>query len=144
MGSDRGRAGISGAGCLAAGGAAAKAADAHIKAEVEAKDAAEIEQLKAEIGRLKAEAEEMVKKANKLLLIIRNRDGKVVASIVGNNGEGDLRTEGALAAARPSSMAARMRFTVSARPTKIASPTRKWPMLSSTTWGKPAIIRADS
>src|SRR5208282_2830437 len=48
------------------------------------------------------------------------------------------------AAARPSSIAARMVFMVSASPTKIASPTRKWPMLSSTICGKAAMRRAVS
>ena len=41
-------------------------------------------------------------------------------------------------------IAARMRWTLSARPTKIASPTRKWPMLSSTISGSAAICRAVS
>ena len=36
---------------------------------------------------------------------------------------------------RARSMAARIRRTVSTRPTKIASPTRKWPILSSATVG---------
>src|SRR5271165_2040454 len=50
----------------------------------------------------------------------------------------------AAAVVRPSSIAARIRFTVSARPTKIASPTRKWPMLSSTISGRLAMTRAES
>src|SRR5262249_55936989 len=37
-----------------------------------------------------------------------------------------------LAAARPCSMAARMRLMALSSPPKIASPTRKWPILSST------------
>src|SRR5271166_312401 len=48
------------------------------------------------------------------------------------------------ATARPASIAARMHFTLSARPTKIASPIRKWPMLSSTICGRAAITRAES
>jgi len=46
------------------------------------------------------------------------------------------------AGARPSSIAARIVLTVSARPTNIASPIRKWPMLSSTICGSPAMTRA--
>ena len=46
--------------------------------------------------------------------------------------------------ARPSAIAKRIAFTVSASPTKIASPTRKWPMLSSTICGSAAIRRAVS
>ena len=44
--------------------------------------------------------------------------------------------------ARPRSIAARIRRTASARPTKIASPIRKWPMLSSTISGSAAIRSA--
>ena len=46
--------------------------------------------------------------------------------------------------ARPSAIAMRIAFTASARPTKIASPMRKWPMLSSTICGKAAMRRAVS
>src|ERR1700675_1267537 len=46
--------------------------------------------------------------------------------------------------ARPSSIAARIARTVSASPTKIASPTRKWPILSSTISSRPEIVRAVS
>ena len=48
------------------------------------------------------------------------------------------------AGARPSSIAARIVLTVSARPTNIASPIRKWPMLSSTICGSPAMMRDES
>src|SRR5947209_15070201 len=46
--------------------------------------------------------------------------------------------------ARPSSIAARIRRMLSAKPTKIASPTRKCPMLSSTICGSAEISRAVS
>ena len=46
--------------------------------------------------------------------------------------------------ARPSVIAKRIAFTASASPTKIASPMRKWPMLSSTICGKTAMRRAVS
>src|SRR5581483_1558078 len=40
--------------------------------------------------------------------------------------------------ARPRSIAARIFFTVCARPSATASPTRKWPMFNSTTCGNEA------
>jgi len=43
---------------------------------------------------------------------------------------------------RPRSMAARMNFIVSARPSKTDSPMIKWPMLSSTICGSEAIVSA--
>src|SRR5262245_1948709 len=43
---------------------------------------------------------------------------------------------------RPRSMATRMSFIVSVRPSNTDSPTRKWPMLSSTTCGSVAIVSA--
>ncbi len=46
--------------------------------------------------------------------------------------------------ARPRSIAARIVRTASARPAKIASPIRKWPMLSSTISGSAAIVSAVS
>ena len=46
------------------------------------------------------------------------------------------------AAARPSSIAERIALTVAASPTKIASPIRKWPILSSTISGRAEIARA--
>ncbi len=45
---------------------------------------------------------------------------------------------------RPSSMAARMAFTAGPRPVKIASPIRKWPMLSSMICRIPEMVRAVS
>ncbi len=45
---------------------------------------------------------------------------------------------------RPSAIALRISRTLSARPTKIASPMRKWPMLSSAICGNAAIVRAVS
>ena len=70
----------------------------------------------------------------------RPLDSPYVAEIAADPDDHRRRSVGA----RPSSIAARIDFTVSARPTKIASPIRKWPMLSSTTCGRPAITRADS
>src|SRR5258708_20060846 len=43
---------------------------------------------------------------------------------------------------RPRALAARMRRTASARPPMMASPMRKCPMLSSTTWDNPATVPA--
>src|SRR5262249_2061423 len=43
---------------------------------------------------------------------------------------------------RPRSIAVRMNFTVSARPSNTASPIRKCPILSSTTCGSAAIVSA--
>src|SRR5262249_31452786 len=46
------------------------------------------------------------------------------------------------ARARPRSMAVRMMVTACPSPVETASPTRKWPMLSSTTCGSAAMVSA--
>ncbi len=53
-----------------------------------------------------------------------------------------MKRAGSAVCLRPRSIAARMNFTVSASPSNTDSPTRKWPILSSTICGSAAMVSA--